>query len=75
MLRFLTLLASHPWSLRPLVVDPAGEIALSDRQTALQVRAALYDMWCLTTGCLSSFMAFCNPDPDGCTKSSCTGDS
>lgn len=37
-LRFLVLLASHPWTVRPLIVDPASEIPQADRRAAGQVR-------------------------------------
>jgi hypothetical protein len=37
MLRFLQLLASHPWAAAPLLVDPAGDVGPAARR-ALQVQ-------------------------------------
>ena len=35
----LQLLLDHPWSVRPLVVDPASEVPPEDRRAVVQVRS------------------------------------
>lgn len=38
-LRVLQLLLDHPWSVRPLVLDPASEVSPEDRRAMVQVRS------------------------------------
>jgi Nrap protein PAP/OAS1-like domain 5 len=38
-LRVLQLLLDHPWSVRPLVVDPASELPAEDRRAVVQVHS------------------------------------
>jgi Nrap protein PAP/OAS1-like domain 5 len=38
-LRVLALLAGHPWSVRPLVIDPASEMGPADRHAVVQVHS------------------------------------
>lgn len=40
LLRFLTLLAEHPWRVQPLIVDPAGELSGAQREALLRQHAA-----------------------------------
>ena len=55
LLRFLQLLAEHPWRVQPLVVDPNGELAPAQRDTiarrhaAARAQGALPAALCLAT--------------------------